>query len=88
MYLKILLHYLGLNPLCYILSFVIKCVASHELKIRSINSKFNFKLIFPSNIKFSVGLHIKTECTRIMNMVFQNKIMIMKKSSFSSAFNL
>ena len=33
---------------------------------------------------------IKTECTRIMNMVFQNKIMVMKKSSFSSAipFNL
>ena len=29
-------------------------------------------------MKFSVGLHFKTECTRIMNMVFQSKIMIMK----------
>ena len=54
-------------------------------------TKFNFKLIFFLQIltdEISVGLHIKTECTSIVNMVFKVKIMIMKKSLFSSAFNL
>ena len=43
MYFKVLLYYLRSNSLCYILSFVIKWVASLHLKLRSINSKFNFK---------------------------------------------
>ena len=38
-------------------------------------------------IAYIFTLHIKTECNIIMNMVFQSKIMIMKTSSFSSAFN-
>ena len=64
------------NSLCYILSFIIK-MGCFPLKLRSFNSKFNLIQILTDEI--SVGLHIKTECTRIMNVVSQSKIMFMKK---------
>ena len=83
-------RYYCINVLNGLKHFMTKFRLNMYLNIlRSFKSKFNFEPFFQivTNESFS-RVAYQTECTRIMNMVFQRKNMIMEKSSFSSAFNI